>query len=351
MKKLKLLFAYDHELPLGGAKSFNQGIFEPTDKLIKLSTEINVPITLFTDILSFYKFREWGADDYCSSYTSQIKKAMDNGHDVQLHIHAQWLDTEFKDSRFYPSPKYTLSDFEDSKEFPIEKIVSLSRNELNTLCLQNSSDYKCIAYRAGGLALFPSTKSILTSLYDNGIRLDSSIVRKYYWKSSQMNVNYRNIPKLANWTMPIEGPYNANAKFGIFEIPIASMPKNFITNLPTRFKRKKYAHRAYDCGSLPYPHKVTISKFDYLMQSFSPRALSFDFYTMELKDLIKILEYNIKLYKKADVAYLSTLSHPKLMGDYALGLKKEFVSEIRKNYAGLVEFTTFRKVYEELGLK
>jgi hypothetical protein len=352
MKKFKLLFAFDHELPLGGALSYEKGIFGQTDKIIKLTEEINAPITLFTDILSYYKFREWGViDEYAKPFKEQIHKALNANNDVQLHIHAQWIDTTYKNGQFYPSQKYTLADFAAfNDERSIENIIKLSRDELYAMCSELKPDYKCIAYRAGGLALYPETKRILTSLYDNGIRIDTSIPKGYYWKTTQMEVDYRNVPKTANWFIPLDGQLNVAAKEGMFEVAIAFKPKNFITNLPTRFKRKKYIDRAYDCGALPFPTKAKWKFWDFILQSFSPRALSFDVYTQDLKDLINILDYNIDLYKNEEVVYLASMCHPKLMGDYAINLMKEFILELRKNYSDLVEITTFAKIYEELEL-
>ncbi len=115
MKKLKIVLSFDHELPLGGSRSYSTSLFDPTDHIIKLADELNVPISLFTDILCAIRFKEWDEKGFFQPYREQFMHAIRGNHEVQLHIHPHWIDTEYQNGTFVPSTNYALGDFCDGK--------------------------------------------------------------------------------------------------------------------------------------------------------------------------------------------------------------------------------------------
>ena len=91
MKKIKILLTFDYELPLGKANDYQRGLFAPAGKLIQLANRIGVPIVLFTDICSAIKFKEWDYNNYYLPFKNQVGQALQEGHDLQLHIHPHWM--------------------------------------------------------------------------------------------------------------------------------------------------------------------------------------------------------------------------------------------------------------------
>jgi len=351
MNKLKLLLSFDYELPLGGVRSYEKGLFESATKIINLGNQLNAPVNLFADICSAIKFKVWDEKNYFIPFKNQIQRALKDGHDVQLHLHPHWLNSEYKDGRYIPSKWNMLSHFKD-EPYPnnIEGIVKTGTDFLTELCVDVKKDYKCIAYRAGGFNLYPETEKILTALYQNGIRIDSSIPKNYYLKTDQITIDHRNMPKKANWFIPINGPVNAESDSGLFEISIAGKPKNFISNFPTHIKKRMYKDRVYN--STGYGHIGKQSSFiDLVRLSFAPRMLGFDLYTQSINELMNILKYNIELYKNEKSVYLSVISHPKAMGDYHVSLMKNFIEKTREKYGNFVEFISYRQAYDELQLR
>jgi len=92
-----------------------------------------------------------------------------------------------------------------------------------------------IAYRAGGYNLFPETKRILKALSENGIKVDTSMSRGYYFKSDFSSIDYRKLPDKPNWYIDPNGDFSKDAPTGIYEVPIAGKPKS-IFEIPTKFK-------------------------------------------------------------------------------------------------------------------
>lgn len=345
--KLKILLTFDHELPLGGIRTtYKEAMFDPTERLFKVASKLEVPIVLFTDVLCAMKYKDWDNSEFFQPYISQLHKAISINHDVQLHLHPHWLTSSFDGKNFIPSNDYRLADFANSKDFPIEHIIKSGINFLKEAFAKVSDAYRCIAFRAGGYNLEISTREIITALYKNGIRFDSSIPKGYYFRSSLSEINYFNTPKSCNWYLGMDGKLAAEAKNGLLEIPIATIQKTPF-EIPTRFKLKKLASRApHDHGFQIHEGKTT-DFFSKIKMMFSSRMLSFDNYTFSSKYLMRILEYNIRKYKNYDSVILAASGHPKTMGDYSFYLMESFVNNVRKKYPD-AEFTTFAKLAEEM---
>ena len=346
MKMIRVYLTFDYELPLGGIKkSYKHSLFDPTNRLFNLAEKINVPITLFADILSYKKFKEWDIPEYYKEFEKQISFALANKHDVQLHIHPHWLDTKFEKNTFIPDSKFALSDFVNNK-YPndIEGIIERSYNTLKTVCAKTDKDHKIIAYRAGGYNLYPNTERIVKALYKNGIKVDSSISKGYYFKSDFSLIDYRKTPNKPNWFLDFGGDFSKESTEGIYEIPIASKPKSFF-EVPTKFKLKKLQHRAVENRGKMMHVSENVRFVDKVKQALSSRMLTIDNHTYSHDYLMDILDFNINKYKKSEVIDLSLIAHPKSMGDYSFELLEEFVNRAREKYQNRIEFTTFKSVF------
>lgn len=352
MTRIKIFLTFDYELPLGGIKkSFKHSLFDPTEKLLDLADDMNVPIVLFADILSAVKFKSWNNDAFFIPFKNQISGALKRGHDVQLHLHPHWLHTKFENGEFLVSEKYSLSDFE-SNAYPdnIEGIIESGCKTLSEICKEAKPDYKCVAFRAGGYCLQPKTDKIITALYNNGIRYDSSISKGYYFKSDFSFVDYRKTPDKPNWILPLNGNLLSESDNGILEIPIASKFKN-VFELPTRFKLKLYKHRVVENrGKQLHTNKNTNIK-DKAIQLFASRMLTVDNHTYSDKYLMEILAYNLNCYKKHDVIMCSLIGHPKSMGNYAYTLLRNFINNVTDKYGSSVQFCTFSQLHKETSNK
>ncbi len=343
MKKLRILLTFDYELPLGGiAKSFEHSLFDPARRLLEVLKKPNVPAVFFVDILSYLRLKELGVTGYTVPFENQIREIILQGHDVQLHLHPHWLESFYDNGKIIPSPKFKLGDFaEETGEHSIENIVKTGIEALTVLCRQADTSYKCIAYRAGGYNFVPEASRILKALYDNGIVIDSSISRGYFFRSDTSVVDYRKLPEKPNWFLSPDGNFkeeNPDDSF-IYEIPIASKPKG-IFEMPTALKLGKFKERAPEYRGIMVHSNEHVSKSDKIRQLFSARMLTVDNYTFSPEYLIKILDYNVKRFERFDEAALSLIGHPKSLDRYNFHLLTEFLKKARQKYGSSLEITT-----------
>jgi hypothetical protein len=347
MSKIYLAISFDHELSLGGVhSSYAANLFDPTRAILNEATALGIPVTLFTDVLSCLKFEEWREIDYSEPYKDKIREAIDSGHDVQLHLHPHWIETVFRNKKFIPSRKYSLDFFKDAP-YPndIFGIVESGTSFINELCQQADSTYRCIAYRAGGLNLAPSTHKILRALWDNGIRIDSSIAKGYKFKSTVNTVDYTDMPDAANWHIPIQGDLNKVATSGMFEVPLVSVPRNPVNNIPALIKRlTRPSLRPPETGVPLYDLDSNI--FDKLSRlfPFSRWMLSFDLYYMSSENLMNMLRKYVRAHKTQDVIIASAISHPKAMGPSNIKLMSDFVQKAYLEYGDDIEFCRFSDI-------
>ncbi len=341
--KVKLFLTFDHELPLGGLNtSYKKALFDPTQKVMDIADRYGIKITLFSDILCAYRYKEWDFEGFYLPYQEQLQYAIVNRNDVQLHIHPHWLTTGYNKKEFLPSNDFTLSDFKNDTLFGgIPGIIKFSINELSNICVPVDSNYKCIAFRGGGYNVHPNTDLIFNNLYDNGICYDSSMAKGYYFRSGISEIDFRKLPDLPNWIVDPEDYHAAlSDRTGVLEIPIATIPKTPF-EIPTKFKLKKYGYRAVENRGRVIHNYYKADLYSTIKMLFAARMLTFDNHTLSLDYLLKIIQYNIRKYEnKSNEIMLSVISHPKSMGNYSFELMEGFISSIQRLYPD-VEFTTF----------
>lgn len=351
MKKIKILLAFDHELPLGGVtEDYNKAIFDPTNKLLELSEDIDVKINLLTDVLSGYMFKNWDFEGFYVPYCNQLKETILQKHDVQLHIHPHWLTSTFNSGSYLPSKHFRLADFINSGKYSVDSIIKIGKSELTSICKEVDSDYKCIAYRAGGFNLEPDGTEIVKALKSNDIFIDSSIPKGMYFKSDVSELNYKGFDKKANWFLnPATNFRDTTLNQGVFEIPVATSPSSIFYLMKHSINKTLHPDRKPLTVGRTIHHGKTDIK-NKIISLTSVKLLGFDVYTYNGKDLLRILDWHVNnnTADKNDEIIVSTVSHPKNMGTYSLQLMRDFVNLVREKYKENVQFCTYREIYDSL---
>lgn len=350
MQRVRLILSFDHELSLGGTDSFRYNLFDPTDELLRLASELGVPIALFTDILCAERYRDWDREGFFEPYRRQLGQALREGHDVQLHIHPHWADSTYEGGVYRPSTHFALADFERSAPpNDIAGIVGRAYDLLSSVCREYDSHYECVAYRAGGHNLAPATGAILSSLYTMGVRIDSSIVKGFRFSSGISTVDMTGMPAEPNWTIPLEGPLNATSDVGLYEIPVAGKPRTPLNNVPflvNRVLRRKLAHDPRG-PSIHAAHTPLLQKLG-RMFPHSAWALSFDDAAHSVHDVLSVLREHVRAHRGMGDIVCAAVSHPKSMGTYEFALMRDFVRGARREFGDALEFTTYRAVSNDL---
>ncbi len=345
-----LSLTFDYELFFGeNYDSYENVLFYPTYDLIDTLNKRGISATFFADVCSVPIAEKYDQIDYVEGFKKQIQIMSKFGQDVQLHIHPHWYYSKFNKGKWFFSDKgYRLHSF--LKNERAQKIISDGIQLLNNIIKPVNPTYECIAYRSGGFSLQPHEK-IIELLYDNGIRIDSSIAPNLSAKSKANYYNYKHPLKKLNWNISNTDKWWKDNKSGkyLFEIPIGTINKSPVSFAMKRLlcPQKVKLNLGPKKGSyipiqLPSRSKIH-TYFDYLT---GYNAISLDAFSAEY------LYYQVKrVYRRSKNKnqVIAIIGHPKLVNNIYLDNMNRFIDMIKRDER--FEFISILDAYQMRGEK
>lgn len=332
--------SFDYELFMGkNCADEKEVLIKPTWKLASMLTEENVPSTFFADVCCPMRYRQLGRNEFPDDFDSQLTALEKMGHDVQLHIHPQWIATsELGANVVFDRNTYRIHNWKtkDGSNEQIKTIIHEGAEYLRNLLLPVNPNYKCIAFRAGGYCIQPENE-IADILFDEGIRIDSSMCCGFSHDGDGMYYDYTPYKRVCNLYI------NRNTSFsdmcslpiekGIFEIPvggystfpyraIASKKNRSISEEPPRgYGMKLKAGSDGKKNTLAGRIKRIIT---------ATNMLTFDCYHADtMVYMLERVAYEEKCSKR-DV-FVSTIAHPKGMTDEHIVNMKKAIQYLKHN--------------------
>ena len=192
---MNIYLTLDYELFLGEKTGTPENcLIRPMDELCKVADKHHFKFVIFVDATYLLRMRQLRGqfrevDRQYELVSNHVKSLAEQGHDVELHFHPQWLysnwDEESQQWRM-DRDHYKLSDM------PLDDAKRYLREAKDLL--DGIVGYKTIAYRAGGFCLdeFKDFKEIFREL---GLKIDSSVARYSHIASKIHYYDYRRIPK------------------------------------------------------------------------------------------------------------------------------------------------------------
>lgn len=332
---LYLCISFDYELFLGkNYVSEDDILIKPTDKLNKMLTEEGISACFFADVCCPAQYRKSGQNHFPDLFDKQLKELVQNGHDVQLHIHPNWLKCSSIGSSIEFERKYfRLHNWKNESPDAISEIVHSGIEYLYKTLTPVSPSYRCVAYRAGGYCLQPENE-LSDILYNEGIRIDSSVCPGMHYSGDGMHYDYRDVPLkniYFNRHHTLTDEHTSPLPDGILEVPVGSYH-----TFPYRLVASKLNKGYHDIAPIGESMSISRKPID---KSFSARIknlakssnmLTFDSYTAE--SMIYMLNRISKECKssKSDL-FISTISHPKLLSDKHIENMRTVLRAMKKN--------------------
>jgi len=235
----KILFTLDYEIHGNGDGSPMELMVAPTWKLIKQLEKYDAKLTIMADVAEIIKFveykEEYGVDKfYSNEINEQLKYAVANGHDVQLHIHSSYLKSKNNSGWEQNWEEYNLAALPYKR---INEIVFQCKTYLEELLTPINNNYNCNVFRAANWSMHP-TKNIVRALINNNIAIDTSVYK--YGKGSG-NVFYDYTDSYSSflpWFIDINNICYKDNMGKLLEVPIYSVEKPIISFItPSRIFR------------------------------------------------------------------------------------------------------------------
>lgn len=264
---IEIIFTLDYEIYGNGAGSLREHVLEPTRKLITLFQEFNAKMVIFAEAAEFQKIEEYHADETIVEIRNQLRQAYAAGFEIGLHLHPQWCNARHIDGRWLlDAGEYNLCNLAS------QRIQTIVRNSIDYLRdVLGDPRYVPLSFRAGNW-LFQPTQPAAEILYQNGIRIDSSVFKG--GRQHLHGLDYRPARKNGySWTFSSD--VNRSDPLGkMLEIPIYTemvpfwkmLQKQRINNgqpnLGANDSLRKW-DRLRDFARFSYPRKLDFCRLNY----------------------------------------------------------------------------------------
>jgi len=165
----------DYEIFGDGSGCVDACVIQPAERLLAMAERHAVRLTLFVEALEFRTMERAGgrAAETADRVRAQLVDAVHRGHDLQLHIHPQWLGAEIEPDSGWRLDlrRWRLGSLE---RHDAEAALTTGLEWLSAVREAAELHPAPIAFRAGGWCIQPSSIAA-ELLVEHGLRVESSV--------------------------------------------------------------------------------------------------------------------------------------------------------------------------------
>ena len=230
-----ILLTFDYELFLNESGSLENCLIKPTERLRSTLNKHNVKATFFIDILYYLRLNQDSRfEEEALKVKNQIQDLLKDGHDIELHLHPQWLEAVYQNEQWiFPDLKiYSLQQLHEDK---ITELFKIGIELLEDICKPVDTNYTVTAFRAGGLCITPFDK-LKSSFKRFNILVDSSVAKGLQAQSKYQNYNFLDAPNSDIYRFD-DNPLIKDDTGKFVEIPISVFSINLIDKIKSKFYR------------------------------------------------------------------------------------------------------------------
>src|SRR5437660_12692998 len=112
-----LALTHDWELRGDGSGDMEQIQFAPLRRLLQIYAKYGARTTILPDVMQQIRFRQLQLDHPslkapADAWDEHVCAAFRQGHDIQLHLHPQWLNANYEQGRWRPNGDWSILNYE-----------------------------------------------------------------------------------------------------------------------------------------------------------------------------------------------------------------------------------------------
>ncbi|RHG36101.1 hypothetical protein DW261_06135 [Fusobacterium varium] len=315
-KKPKIILTFDYEIYFGKESgTIEKCMIEPTEVLLNKLNFYNIKGIFFIDILFYIKMLSYSElTEKAKLMKEQIKKMVESGHRVELHLHPHWLDAEYKNKKWI-FKSYKRYRFNSLDKIVREKVFQMGINELEKICREIKGDYKIEGFRAGGWCIQPF-EDFYEYFKKYQIKYDSSVTYGISGKSEGHYFDFSNTPSKEKYKFSkmIE---KEEAEGEFIEFTISTYKKNLLEKIYNKIMTPKFSKFGDGVGmNLKVDKKIDVIK-NKLRTSICMYSIEGNFYH----------DYLIKKLRQEKKGSILFISHPKGMTECGINFIDKLVEE------------------------
>jgi len=191
MTTIHLALVDDWELSGNGSGDIRRLQFEPMRRLVGIYNRLGIRGSFNAEVMQQITFRQY-QDQHkhlkvlADEWDDIVRETFRQGHDIQLHVHPQWQNAEYKDGRWQLSSDWSILNY--SREAALQ-MLRHGKEYLENLLKDVDRDYRCVSFRSGAWCIAPSPH-MLDLLVELGIAFDMSIVAGVKYDTRNIKLDY-----------------------------------------------------------------------------------------------------------------------------------------------------------------
>ena len=313
---LNVIISVDYEIFGNGRGDAVKHMINPMNKIAAIAETYDVPVTVMVEMCEYLQFEKY--DDNLiedlgyspkEKTALQIREMYERGHDVQLHIHPQFLNAEYAGKRFHlRNPE--LSVFEMSYE-QVYDMIGQCKERLESLV--PSGSYRCLALRLSNMGWVEAPYHVAKAMEDLEIAVHSlsdtpaPAGSRGFWRLHDLQV---------------------------YEVPIYSIPAKLHSFLKPRFLLPLLYVWLYDPPTSP------TSRPSLKGSGYGGRVMKFDMSKLSWREMVGMLDHALNVYDTAENEVpVVAIGHTKDF--FNSGNFRRFLEVAVRDYSHAVRFTTF----------
>ena len=348
---LNLCITFDYELFMG--ENFlpeDEVLIRPADEIGEMLRDVGVCATFFADVCCPIRYRQLGKPGFPRQFDEQLVRLHALGHDVQLHIHPNWLAaTAVGETVRFDRETYRLHNWADGDNYEkVTQIILDGKKYLEDLLTADDPDYRCVAFRAGGYCIQPEQK-IAPSLRAAGLVIDSSVCCGFAHEGDGMSYDYRGFREPFNCrfsaTVGFDARSTEETDGAIFEIPIGGFgrfPQRLIASRMNASTRRDEPRGR----SMSLEHGAANRRLFHRLRNAAKAVNMLTLDSYNEKPMTYMLR-SLAKHTKGDV-YTAAIAHPKMMHEAQIADMRAALLKLKNERN--IRFVTMRECADLLRL-
>ncbi len=280
-------------------------VVHPTRRLLDICERHSAKMTIMFEAGEYWAFERYHEQlqrdlGYSPARVmiEQAVEAVERGHDVQLHLHPQWIGAEYEKGVWQLRQRYwRLADLPDglgSEDLVTSITGALQRGKqtLEHAIRPRKSEYECVCFRAGGFYAQPSG-DIIRAMKTVGLRADSSVV-KGHRTATPFAVDYSRVEtaKAAWWTTDTELTGEGMPRENILELAVSARMEPYWksfkwTKLRAALQRRKIEKETRERPSAEQHMSSVPADRTILKNLIKKHASTLDFCKLSCRDMLR----------------------------------------------------------------
>jgi len=255
MRRHNVIITIDYEtwqpIPKGMNIDWHKDMIEGARQLMDCCDSSGAKLTFMVEVCELFWLDEY-APDYVSAVEENLREIVSRGHDVQLHLHPNWMP---ETGARFGNGKYEWDwNIASCNDYPgdLSQLVLRGKERLEKIIRTIKPDYVVSAFRAGAYRVQPFQR-LAKALLAADIRIDTSV-----YKGGESKDRGYNFSKCNSYNMPYYAsetdPQNEDTQSMMLEIPLTAYRSNrrwFLDNS----EGKRFAKRFCNFSSQFFEHE------------------------------------------------------------------------------------------------